>query len=109
LTPYDFSVSRHYDAILVIEAESKAVQNILIEHDFQDAGNRSYEQKETTSRVMVASKPKVSSNSPGESNNDLVLLFVDVYFNLGLHASPTCQFIFNAAQDSLTGGKAAEA
>jgi hypothetical protein len=29
---------------------------------------------------------------------------MDVYFNLELHARPTCLFIFNAAQGSLTGG-----
>jgi hypothetical protein len=62
----------------VIEAESQAVLNILMEHGFQDAflkngrsaENGAYWWKETTLRVMVASRPKVSllrdgSTSPG--------------------------------------------
>jgi hypothetical protein len=52
----------------VIKAESQAVLNTLTEHDFQDAllkngrsaGNGAYAQKGTISRVMVASRPKVS-------------------------------------------------
>jgi hypothetical protein len=50
-----------------MEAESQAVLNTLTEHDFQDAfqngrsaGNGAYALKGTTSRVMVASRPKVS-------------------------------------------------
>jgi hypothetical protein len=51
----------------VIEAESQLMLNSLSEHDFQDAfkngrsaGNSAYMQKGTTSRVMVASRLKVS-------------------------------------------------
>jgi hypothetical protein len=51
----------------VIEAESQAVLNSLTEHGFQDtfkngrsAGNGEYALKGTTSRVIVASKPKVN-------------------------------------------------
>jgi hypothetical protein len=58
---------RHFDTTEVIEAESQAVLNTLTEHDFQDAfkncrnaGNSVYGRKGTTSRVMVASRPKVS-------------------------------------------------
>jgi hypothetical protein len=57
----------HFDTIEVIEAESQAVLNILTEQDLQDAfkNGRStedfaYVQKGTGSRVMVASRPKVS-------------------------------------------------
>jgi hypothetical protein len=60
--------SRHFDTTEVIKAESHVVLNTLTEHDFQDefkkgrsAGNSEYGQKETTFRVMVASRPKVSS------------------------------------------------
>jgi hypothetical protein len=58
---------RHFDTIEVMEVESQAVLNTRTEHDFQDvfkngrsAGNDAYVQKRTTSRVMVASRPKVS-------------------------------------------------
>jgi hypothetical protein len=51
----------------MIETELQAVLNILTEHDFQDAlkngrsvRNGAYVWKGTTSRVMVASRPKVS-------------------------------------------------
>jgi hypothetical protein len=51
----------------MIEAESHAVLNILTKHDFQDAfkngrsfGNGAYARKGSTSRVMVAGRPKVS-------------------------------------------------
>jgi hypothetical protein len=54
---------RHFDTIEVIEAES---MNTFTEHDFQDAfkngrsaGNSAYSRKGTTSRVLVASRPKV--------------------------------------------------
>jgi hypothetical protein len=57
----------HFDAIEVIEAELQAVLNTLTDHNFQDAfkngrssGNGAYAHKRTTSRVMVASRPKVS-------------------------------------------------
>jgi hypothetical protein len=50
----------------VNKAESQAVLNTITEHDFQDefkngrsSGNGSYAQKGTTSRVMVASRPKI--------------------------------------------------
>jgi hypothetical protein len=67
----------HFDTIEVMEEESQAVLNTRTEHDFQDAfkngrsaGNGAYVRQGTTSRVMVASRPKVSfcpysSNSPG--------------------------------------------
>jgi hypothetical protein len=49
--------------------------NTLTEHDFQDAfknsriaGNGAYAVKETTSRVMVASKPKVTFLPHGSTN-----------------------------------------
>jgi hypothetical protein len=58
---------RHFDTIEVIEAESQAVLNTLTDHDFQDAfknsrsvGSSAYALKGTTSRVMVASRSKVS-------------------------------------------------
>jgi hypothetical protein len=35
--PCDFSVSYHFDAIEVIEAESQSVLNTFTQHDFQDA------------------------------------------------------------------------
>jgi hypothetical protein len=51
----------HFDTVEVIEAESQAVLNTLIEYDFQDgiknsrsAGNDAYARKGTTTRVMVA-------------------------------------------------------
>jgi hypothetical protein len=57
----------HYYIIEVIEAESQAVLNTLTEHDFRmhlqngrSAGNGAYAWKGTTSKVMVASRPKVS-------------------------------------------------
>jgi hypothetical protein len=56
---------RHFDTTELMKAESQAVLNSLTEHDFQDAfknggssGNGEYERKGTTSRVMVASRPK---------------------------------------------------
>jgi hypothetical protein len=58
---------RHFYAMEVIKAESQAVLNTLTDHDFQaafkngrSAGNGAYAQKRTTSRVMMASRPKVS-------------------------------------------------
>jgi hypothetical protein len=58
---------RHFDTNEVMESESQAVLNSLTEHDFQDAfkngrssGNGAYARKGTTSRAMVASRPKVS-------------------------------------------------
>jgi hypothetical protein len=74
LHPPYFSVSRfkikvkgrHFDTIEVIEAESHTVMNTLTEQDFQDAfendisaGNGECARKGTTSRVMVAGRPKV--------------------------------------------------
>jgi hypothetical protein len=51
----------------MIKAESQEVLKILTEHDFQDAfkngrsaGNSACTQKGNTSRVIVASRPKVS-------------------------------------------------
>jgi hypothetical protein len=58
---------RHFDIIEVMEAESQTMLNTLTKHDFQDgfknrrsAGSDAYARKETTSRVRVASRPKVS-------------------------------------------------
>jgi hypothetical protein len=59
---------QHFDTAEVIQAELQAVPNTVTEHDFQDAfkkngrspGNGVYSWKGTTSRVMVASRPKVS-------------------------------------------------
>jgi hypothetical protein len=58
---------RHFDTIEVIDAESQAVLNILTEYEFRmflkkfrTAGNCAYTCKGTTSRAMVASRPKVS-------------------------------------------------
>jgi hypothetical protein len=57
----------HFDTVEAMEAESRAVLNTLTKHDFQDAfktrrsaGNGAYERKGTTSRVMMASRSKVS-------------------------------------------------
>jgi hypothetical protein len=56
----------HFDTIEVLKAESQAVLNTITEHDFQNAlknarstGNSAQARKETTSRVMMASRPKV--------------------------------------------------
>jgi hypothetical protein len=56
-----------FDTIEVIGTESQAVLNTFTKHDFQDAlkngrssGNGAYARKGTISKVMVASKPKVS-------------------------------------------------
>jgi hypothetical protein len=58
---------RHFDAVEVIKAKSQAALNILTEQDFQDvfkngrsAENGAYTRKGTTSKVLVASRPKVS-------------------------------------------------
>jgi hypothetical protein len=63
-------MGRHFDTTEVMKAESQAVLTTHTEHDFltfnmhlkngRSAGNGAYEQKETFSRVMVASRPKVS-------------------------------------------------
>jgi hypothetical protein len=57
---------RHFDTFELIEAELQAVPNTLTEHNFQNAfksgrnsGNSACSWKETTSRVMVSSRPKV--------------------------------------------------
>jgi hypothetical protein len=57
----------HFDTTEVIEAELQAMLNTLTEHDFQDAlnngrsaGDGAYARNGITSRVMVASRPKVS-------------------------------------------------
>jgi hypothetical protein len=61
------ALSRQFYILKVIEAESQAVLNTFIENDFQDTfkrwqkpGNGAYERKGTTSRVIMASRPKVS-------------------------------------------------
>jgi hypothetical protein len=58
--------SRHFDTTEAIVAELQEVLNTLTEHDFQDAfkndrdaGNGALMRMRTTSRVMVASRPKV--------------------------------------------------
>jgi hypothetical protein len=58
---------RNFNTTEVIEAESQAVLNTLTGNDFRDAfkngrsaGNGAYARKGTTSRVLVASKPRVS-------------------------------------------------
>jgi hypothetical protein len=57
----------NFDTIEVIEAESQAMLNALTEHVFQDAfktdrstGNSVYSGNKTTSRVKVATRPKIS-------------------------------------------------
>jgi hypothetical protein len=57
---------RHFDTTEVLEAESQAVLDTLTEHDFQDAfknvrsaGSSACPRNGTTSRVMMASRPKV--------------------------------------------------
>jgi hypothetical protein len=57
----------HFDTIEVIEAKLQVVLSTLTEHNFQDAfkkgrscRNGACTQKGTTSRMMVASGPKVS-------------------------------------------------
>jgi hypothetical protein len=63
----------HFDTSEVSEAELHVVLNIFREHGFQDAfkkmtsvGNGAYMRKGTTSRVMMASRPKPDgSTSPG--------------------------------------------
>jgi hypothetical protein len=56
-------------------AESQAVLNSLTEHGFQDAlkngtssGNSAYARKGTTLRVLVASRPEVSSSPDGNTS-----------------------------------------
>jgi hypothetical protein len=56
---------RHFHTTEVIEAESRAVLETLTEREFEDAfkngrsaGKGAYTRKGTTSRVMVASRPK---------------------------------------------------
>jgi hypothetical protein len=65
----------HFDTFEMIEAESQPVKNNFREHDFQNVlknyiGNGAYARMGNTSRVLVASRPKVSSwpdssTSPG--------------------------------------------
>jgi hypothetical protein len=56
----------NFDTTEVIEAESQAVLNMLIEHNFQHtfkngrrAGKGAYAWKGTTSRVMVVDRSKI--------------------------------------------------
>jgi hypothetical protein len=58
---------RHFDTVEVTKADSQAVLNSLTEHGIQDAfkywqkrWERAYLPKRTSSRAMVASRPKVS-------------------------------------------------
>jgi hypothetical protein len=58
---------RHFDTIEVIKTELQALLNTLTEHNIQDAfkngrstENGTYAQKGTASRVIVASRLKVS-------------------------------------------------
>jgi hypothetical protein len=63
----------NFDTSGVIDAESQVVLNTLTEHNFQDtlkkngrsAENGAYARKGTTSRLMVASMPKVSFDQNG--------------------------------------------
>jgi hypothetical protein len=57
-----------FDTTQMIDAESQAALNNFIEHYFQDvfkncrsAGNGAYAQKATTFKVIMASRPDVSS------------------------------------------------
>jgi hypothetical protein len=59
---------RRFDTNKVIKAESQTVPNTLTELDFLDAfkngrstGNGAYAPKGTTSRIMVANRPKATS------------------------------------------------
>jgi hypothetical protein len=55
--------SRHFDTNEVMKAESQAVLNTLTEHDFQYAfkkWQKRWRLKGTTSKVIVASRLKVS-------------------------------------------------
>jgi hypothetical protein len=60
-----------------MEAESQAVLHTLREHNFQDAvkngrsfGNGTYSRKGTTSRVMVASRSKVTVLPHGSTSHE---------------------------------------
>jgi hypothetical protein len=69
LAPCDFSVPQlkiklkgcHFDTTEVNKAESQAVLNTRSNHDFQEAGQKHWEQRiceeGTASRVMVARRP----------------------------------------------------
>jgi hypothetical protein len=67
---------RHFVIIEVIDEGSQAMLNTLTEHDLQDAfkngrnsGNGAYTRKRITSRVIVASKPKVISWPDGSNSH----------------------------------------
>jgi hypothetical protein len=67
LVPCDYSISRHFDAIEVIEAELQAVLGTVTEHGFRmnlkngkRAGNGAYVREGIASRAIVVSRPKVS-------------------------------------------------
>jgi hypothetical protein len=69
VSPFEDLKGLHFATIEMIEAESQAVLNALTEHDFQmhlkkwrSIWNGAHAQKGTgtTSRVMAASRPKVS-------------------------------------------------
>jgi hypothetical protein len=54
---------RHFDTLEVIEAESQAMLNTLTEQDSQDAFKKWLKHLgmvHTTSRMMVASRPKLN-------------------------------------------------
>jgi hypothetical protein len=83
---------RHFHKTEAIEAESQAVLNTLTEHEFQDAFKQqqkrchdAYIQMGTTSRMMVASRPKISFSidgniSPGNYGYRLEFsLFYDIH------------------------------
>jgi hypothetical protein len=66
---------RHFDTTEVTEAELQAVPSTLTDHYFLDAfqngkstGNSAHVLKDTTSMLMVASRPKVSFWSDGSTN-----------------------------------------
>jgi hypothetical protein len=65
----------HFDTTEMIEAELQAVMNTDTEQNFQgefksrkNVGNGGYMWKRLTSRVMMASKPKVSFRSDGSKS-----------------------------------------
>jgi hypothetical protein len=70
---------RHFYTTEVIEVESQAVLNALSEQNFQDAfqngrsnGNSAYAPKGSTSKVMVASRSKVSFHQMAAPVQDIM-------------------------------------
>jgi hypothetical protein len=95
---------RHFNTIEVIEAESQALPNTRREHDFQDAfkngrsaGNGAYALKRTTSREMVASRPKVSFDQVVTPDGSL-------YYILWVFENRVLRRIFGPRRDEVMGG-----